>query len=295
MATRKKALFETPNRRIRKRRRLIRRMLILLVLIGILLTGIFFFFRVSEFHILEVTVSGAQKIDPAVIRQDADKLSEGNTAYFIPKRFFLAYPRKQIESYILEHHKEINVATVRLRGFSKAEIVIEERTPYAFYCTYTCFVADANGLAYEEASTTPTGVIFRDKRDEHQNGSLIGKYPLETSIFKEVESFARKLSDLKLHLKEIVIEENDDLSVETEEGTIIISSHESLTSQYEFLKVALSQKMFLYPDGAIRSFNYIDLRFGKKVFYRFDEAPMPTPAVPAPSSSATSTESSLDI
>jgi hypothetical protein len=36
------------------------------------------------------------------------------------------------------------------------------------------------------------------------------------------------------------------------------------------LKTALSQNLFLRPDGSVKNFGYIDLRFGKKIFYKLD-------------------------
>lgn len=271
MLNRRKAILETPNRRTRRRKRLMR--LVILYVIGavLLCVGIFYFFRISALQIKNVEISGADKVDKSEIHKITEKLSEGNVAYFIPKHFFILYPKKEIAKDILEKYPEVISAKVVLRGLNKVEIRIVERTPYAFYCTTSCYFADEQGFVYKEASSTGEHTIFRDLRVLPEQ-SLMRTYPLSTETFKEVEGFGRNISELNLHIKEIVIEVNGDLSVLTEEGKIIISFRESFSDQYSFLKTALSQKVFLNSDGSVRNFDYIDLRFGKKIFYKIEQS-----------------------
>ncbi len=296
MAIRRKVILETPNRRLRKRKRLMRKFFLYIIILSLVAAGIFYFFRIPAFLVSEVTVIGAQKIDPVLIKNEANALSNGYIAYFIPKRFFFFYPRSHIASSLLKNHQEIKASNVTLKGARRAKIEIVERSAYAFYCTSNCFIADDEGLVYEEATTTKKidegKVTFHDKRFENQNVSLVGTYPLASQTFKDIERFAQKLKDLKLALIEIIIETNGDLTILTEEGRLFVSALEPIDPQYEFLKIALSQKMFMYPDGAIRSFSYIDLRFGKKIFYSFHAARAPLETVDAV---ATSTPGTLDI
>jgi hypothetical protein len=271
MLNRRKAILETPNRRTRRRKRLVRLFILYVLGFLILCIGIFYFFRISALQIKDVEISGAGKVDQSELRAIAEKFSEGNVAYFIPKHFFIFYPKKEIAKDVIEKYPEIISAKVVLRGLNKVELRIVERTPYAFYCTTSCYFADEQGFVYKEASSTDEHIIFRELRVLPEQ-SLIRTYPLSTETFKEVEGFARNISELNLHIKEIVIEVNGDLSVLTEEGKIIISFRESFSDQYSFLKTALSQKVFLYPDGSVRNFDYIDLRFGKKIFYKIEKS-----------------------
>ena len=254
MLNRRKAILETPSKRMRRHKRLMRVSTVYAVGFALLCILIFFFFRISILQIKNVEISGA-----------------GNVAYFIPKHFFLLYPKKEIAKIIMENYPEVISAKVVFRSFNKVGVKLVGRDPYAYYCTTSCFFADAQGFVYKEATSTTEHIIFRDLRVLPEQ-SMLRTYPLPTETFKEVEGFARNISELNLHIKEIVIEANGDFSVLTEEGKIIISIRESFSVQYSFLKTALSQKVFLYPDGSIRNFNYIDLRFGKKIFYKIDKS-----------------------
>ena len=271
MLNRRKAILETPSKRMRRHKRLMRVSTVYAVGFALLCILIFFFFRISILQIKNVEISGADKFDQAGIQSIAEKLSAGNVAYFIPKHFFLLYPKKEIAKIIMENYPEVISAKVVFRSFNKVGVKLVGRDPYAYYCTTSCFFADAQGFVYKEATSTTEHIIFRDLRVLPEQ-SMLRTYPLPTETFREVEGFARNISELNLHIKEIVIEANGDLSVLTEEGKIIISIRESFSVQYSFLKTALSQKVFLYPDGSIRNFNYIDLRFGKKIFYKIDKS-----------------------
>jgi hypothetical protein len=287
---RRKVILETPNRRKRKRRRRVRIILLIAVLVLLLIAAIFGFFRIPALQVKEVVVTGASEIDATELRTIAEEQSSGNHYFFVPKRFALAYPGEAIEKIILERHKEISAVEVRVRGGNKVEIIIEERTPEAVYCSVSCYYFDGNGLVYQEATTTNAFidyVIFRDIRPEFQASSSLGSHPLAADTFKEIKKFSNRLTDLGLHLKEVSIETGDNMSVSTREGRLVISTKESLEAQYEFLKTALSQSIFKNPDGSIRNFGYIDLRFGKKIFYKLKTEPVF--AAPDVSSSTAST------
>ena len=222
MANRKKVILETPYRRMRKKIRVIRRTILIVFLLGVVCTGIFYFFRIPALQISSVSIVGTSRTDPTTLRAEANHFSEGYVFYFIPRHFFLAYPRKEITLSILEKNKQIKNIEVKLKSLHKVEISITERSPFAFYCSVSCYVADETGYVYEEASSTDGHVLFRDVRTSEQSAPLIGRYPLESRIFKDIEGFMRKLPDLLLHPQEVTIEESGDFSVFTEEGLSLI-------------------------------------------------------------------------
>jgi cell division septal protein FtsQ len=283
MAQRRKAILETPNRRRRKRQRRIRGVILLGLAFCLLVAGIIGFFQIPSLQIREVVITGAEETDPEIIRREAASISSGKLFFFIPKQFVMMYPRKEIVESILHTHKDIQSVEVKIKGVNTAEIIIMERSPEAIYCAVNCFYLDATGLAYEKASSTVGYVVFRDLRPAYQATSSVGVYPLTTETFKALEVFAQKLSELGLHLKDVAIQVNEDINITTEEGRLIISLREPLDGQFDFLKTALLQPVFKNSDDTIRNFGYIDLRFGKKIFYRLDQ-----PAVQA-TTSATST------
>lgn len=289
MANRRKIILETPNRRRKKRKRYIRKVIVLSILFILLIAGVVGFFHIPYLKINDVAVTGTSELDPNAIKQTALTLSSGNEWYVFPKTSFFLYPTTAIQQEISKQFKDIDKVEVKRKSINKVEVVVHERSPYAWYCIATCFILDERGYIYKEASTTSSDfVTFRDARPEYASSTPLGNYPLKTEVFKDIETFARNIGPLKLHLKEVVIGVNNDITVITEEGKLIISFRESLPDQLDILKTALAQPLFTNPDGSMKRFGYIDLRFGKKIFYKMNG----DPNVAASSTVSTSTASS---
>lgn len=265
---RRREILETPNRRRRKKQRIIRIIILLLITLALLATGIFYFFRIPSLQVREVSIIGAKEVDSDVLLQEINNHASGFVFYFIPRTFVLFYPSQEIESSLLEKHNEISEVKAHIRGTSKVEINITERQPEALYCSVNCAYMDHRGFVYEQASATSSYVTFRDTRPEHQQPETVGTQPFEAEVFKDIKAFVENLAALKLHVVEVLIEEGENLSIITQEGKLIVSTKEPLESQLEFLKTALSQEAFKNPDDTVHSFEYIDVRFGKKIFYR---------------------------
>lgn len=268
MALRRKAILETPNRKRRKRRRIIQRVIFLVVIVVLFVWGIVSLLRIDALQVTDVSVVGAREVDPTVLHAEAAAEAAGEQYPFIPKSFFLFYPRQTIIASILASHSEIDSVKMRRRGFKGMEITISERTPRAVYCLSSCFYVDIDGLVYRTASSSDGYVRFRDLRPEYQDASPIGRTLLDKETFKDIVEFSGKLGSVGMHLLEVQIQPGGDLRIDTREGMLVISAKEPIPAQFEFLKTALSQPMFKNADGSVHSFDYIDLRFGKKIFYR---------------------------
>jgi hypothetical protein len=230
--------------------------------------GIIYVCRLPSLQITEIVIIGAGETDIAPLRAEVDELAAGYRYFFIPNRFVFLYPQQKIEESILARHVDLREVEVKIRGTNKVELRVSVRAPEALYCITACFYLDQSGLVYKEASSTPDYVLFRDARTEYASSTVIGSYPMELKTFIESEKFVKQLADTGLHLKEVLIEQNDGMSIVTEEGRLIVSPLESFEMQFEFLKTALTQEIFKNNDGTVHSFSYIDLRFGKKIFYR---------------------------
>ena len=292
MALRRKAILETPNRKRRKRKKIIQYAIGALVLFAAVSWGVVALFRLQSLQVTTLSIGGTKEVDEATLRNEIAAVTEGAYFYVIPKRFFFFYPKKQVAAALLSAHKEIHFAEVKTDGLTAASVTVSERTPEALYCVASCFYLDAEGFVYRIASSSEEYLTFRDLRPLDQTASPIGTSPLvfppKGNIFKDVKDFSQKLQTTNMHLIAIVIQSDGDLRAETQEGTLLISAKEPLSDQFEFLKTALSQKIFKASDDSVRTFGYIDLRFGKKIFYRLEGAPIAASST-ATSSAATST------
>ena len=278
MVNRRKKILETPKRRQRRRRRTIIKIIFFIFILLVLVGFSIWFFRTKYLQVSDVQVLGTSEIDPALVKAKAIELSSGSDFLILPKNQIFLYPRKQIETELRNDFKQISNVSVKLVGLNKIAINVQERSPFALYCINSCFFADETGYVYKDAgnistttstsSTNTNYITFRDTRPiDTSSTSPIGTYPIDGTIFKKLESFARNIGDLKLTIKEVVIGLNNDVYILTDQGKITISIVNPLDQQFDLLKIALSQSPFVAKDGSIKPFGYVDVRFGNKIFY----------------------------
>jgi len=278
MVNRRKKILETPKRRQRRRRRAIIKLVVLFIFLFVILGISIWFFQTKYLQVSEVQVFGTNEINPELIKAKTAEISSGNIFFILPKNQILLYPRKQIESVLRNDFKEASNVSVKLVGINKIAINIQERSPFARYCIDSCFFIDESGFVYKDAtldsmatSSVDNLITFHDVRfDSASSSSPIGTYPLDGGKFKSLENFARNISSLNLGIKEVVIGLNNDVSILTNEGKVIVSITNPLDQQFDLLKIALSQ---------IKKFDYIDVRFGNKIFYKIGNSTSATSSV----------------
>lgn len=271
---RKKIILETPKRKRRRRRRSIIKTIIVVLSVVLLLSLVIGFFRLSSLRVSDISVLGADTVDAAAVKAEAEQVASGNRFLVIPKNHVFLYPKHEIKEKIQNNFKEIKEVNVESKNFNKIEIQIAERAADAFYCIFECFLIDESGYVYKTAEgITPDGkVTFKEERSEMASSSPLGTYPLKTETYKGLESFGERLASLKLELLEVQLKVNEEVTIKTRQGDLIVSIRKPIDEQFALLETALSQGVFNDGVGGIRSFGYIDLRFGNKIFYKLDSA-----------------------
>lgn len=294
MVNRRKAILETPKRRRRRRKRYVWIAAFYTVLFLIVASLIVGFFYIPFFRISDIAVSGTVEIDAEAVKSEARAVTSGNHALVIPRDNFFFYPKSKIEESIKNNFRDVSEVKVDRRGFHAADIAIKERAPHALYCLSTCFFIDSEGYAYKEGvEPYPADlVIFRDVRyaadlamsSDNAEGATttmnaeastmaethnpLDTFPIDAASFKGLESFASKVSTLNLDLIEVHIGKDGETVVKTRQGSVILSMKRPFDEQFGLLATALSQDVFNAGNGIVKNFNYIDLRFGNKVFYK---------------------------
>ncbi len=266
MLRRKKVLLETPNRRRRRRIRLIRRMIVLVLACGLLIGLCMWIVRIPALTIQTVTVSGTSRTDADALKRVADDMSSGAYGYIVPKRFVIGYPRHEIAERILNDFKTVHQVKVRRTSLTSVEIAVKERSTAALYCGMECYHLDDQGYAFETGMPTDSFTRFVNVRATSSDASGLGTSLIEPRVMHDLVDFTRQLETVGLKFQFVEMDGNDRVNVVTEQGRLIISTKESLVEQFELLKTALP---------SIPTFSYIDLRFGKKIFYKTSASSTP--------------------
>jgi hypothetical protein len=229
--------------------------------------GVVSLFYVERLKIKDVIVEGVETVNRDALVSEVRGVLNEKTLWFIPKDRLFLLPKEEIKSVLTD--KFIKIKTVELPDkFNQALIVlVKERKPRALLCDLdnkNCAFLDETGFVYEEAPFFSSGIfpIFTDHRDQKPvvGGFLLGE--------KETERVLRFINTVeeKHPVSRVCIKEGGVYEIYTEIGWyLILESEDDWELVYDNLTVSLSE--LLEKDQ--ERLDYIDLRFGNKVFYKW--------------------------
>jgi len=265
-----------------RRRVFLYKIFIFLFLISIICYCLVYISRDSNLNISEIKISGNKVIETSLIKEVVEKELAGNYLYFFPKTNFIIYPQNKIKTELENKFKRIKDIFVNDKNIQTLEISLTERTASYTWCGDTaentvsadqkCYFMDEDGFIFDEAPYFSGEVYFK-----FFGPADIGTYFSEKN-FKQIVYFKNTLvtMDLKPVSLRIIKDEGD--------VKILLSSKNKMQagpyitfkidSDYqniiENLETALDTEPLLSNfKNKYSSLEYIDLRFGNKVYYKF--------------------------
>jgi len=276
-------IFAT-SRQLRRKRRVIKASLILfcvLLFVGIVIA----FFNLSKFRISQISIEGAVVLDQEQFK--------GETLNFLKEKYLKLFPYDNIfilpEGKLAADLSEIFPLLKKIvisRDFpQKISIAIEERKAEALWCAdsdsasipasststleslpkESCAFADADGFIFQPAPSF-SGAIFLKFFDEREQPSGMGKMMTDGDEFQKLTSFAGLLKENGFDISKIILKDAGIREVYLKEGWYILLNDKNEPDQtFSNLELVLDQEI----KEKRPKLDYIDLRFGKKVFYKF--------------------------
>ncbi len=264
----------------KKRQTFKKRALILGFLFLFLLFLITIFSRWQGINISEVAVSGNKIVETESILYLAKADLAGRYFWLFPKSNSFIYPEKKIKKELLQNFQRLSEVNLNIKNEKTLEITVQEREAKYLWCgdkipevadesDQKCYFADTDGYIFDNAPYFSGSVYFKFYGDVNGAGNPTGFY-FEQEFFQKVISFKDNLE--KMNLKPVSFEVKDrDFYFDLSSGGVIIfkkdADYEKLA---ENLQAAISTEP-LKSDFAKKSalLLYIDLRFGNKVYYKF--------------------------
>ncbi len=240
----------------------------------------------KELNISGVEVTGNKVVSTETIKSIIGEKITGNYLFFFPRTNILIYPKKEIEKGISDQFKRINKINFAIKGNNKLEVSVTERTALYTWCGNTppqpdskekevCYFLDDSGYLFDEAPYFSGEVYFKFYGSINSGDKApLGIY-FAPQNFSKLVSFKNILESMGLKSITLYIEEDGDvriiLSNKASTGPeIIFKLDASLETVAENLQAALSTEPLLSNfKNKYSSLEYIDLRFGNKVYYKF--------------------------
>lgn len=270
---------------LRTRRRKLRALLALfcLFVIGAAIYGLGRLSYSPKLLINNVSVAGTKDVSPKLIRAYVETgLKDGTNPILSRENIFL-YPKKLIESSIEKYFSRVKEANISRAGLlaQAITVTVEERQPFALWCREApdsagaqeqeCYLMDDTGFIYADA------LPFSDKvymvfgggllaqAELVQNSSPIGETFLPKNLGGVLE-LIKRLRQAGFAPKRAIAENEKDFSVQFDEGfTAYMLFNEDANTLVRNLQLALSSE---FLRGKVDKLEYVDLRFGNRVYYK---------------------------
>lgn len=263
--------------RLQKRRRkiIIGKVVAALLCAGGLWGLVFWLSGLPAITIRDVQIQGAVSVSSTELASTTAQFLKGRYFFTVPKANIFFYPKNAIERNLLQAFPMLERATLRFKNFHTIGITVVERMPRALWCAESesagkskenCYVLQDTGLIFAEASSTPASFIRFYKTLSAQNP--IGQEYESPIRFRALLQFADDVNALGLSVR--AFRERPDTDVQVEivgGGRLVVGRDADLVAAAANLHTIVSDPGFGGAEG-FKELDYLDLRFGNKIFYR---------------------------
>jgi cell division septal protein FtsQ len=248
-------------------------MLIRQIIIGVSLTafiallgyGIWHLTRLPALTISDVTAAGGITIEPNTVVAMAEEALRGDYYRLIPKRFSYLYPEETIRERLQTIPRIKNVRLERQQRTTLA-ITYDEYEPFALWCNERgeeCVFIDKGGFGFAAAPPLRGGAFVRyHNRLTAPEVRVVGVSP---ALLEDTNAAARTMAtELGLRVNTIILDDRDVIYALGGGGEIRTTQTDAIESMLTNLETVLESDEFDHLEPG--NFEYIDLRFGNKVF-----------------------------
>ena len=236
--------------------------------------------RLPQINIDTVEISGNAITTSESLREIIDTELDGTYMFLVPRSNIFLYPRRSISLLLTEQFPRIKRVSVSFADFHTITVEVKERVPFGLWCGATdkltakegskCFYLDNRGYIFAQSPNFSGDIFFRYYGPLHD--TFIVTDPLRMQYlpaaqFLGYNLFLEALRDLKINPVALVRDEDSDLHLKFESGAVLLfRTDQNLNTILENFRSILLSSIFL--EQGIKNVEYIDLRYGNKVFYK---------------------------
>ncbi len=240
---------------------------LLIVLVLTLFGGVAWFgSRLEPLTIAEVVVEGGETVDRAEVKRLIEAELEGEYYRVVPRRFSWWYPRQKIEEAVLGVDR-VKSVDLEQQGGRKLVARFTEYSPSALWCLkgerVDCVFLDSTGYGFTKA---PPLLGTAMPRYVNAGEPLVGERPFSYEFMRDTGFFAATVrKEFGMSVIEVEKIGVDEATFNLAEGGLLkITLRQPVVDSVDNLRVLLASDQFAHLRPG--NFQYIDLRFGDKMF-----------------------------
>ncbi len=229
----------------------------------------------EKIFISSVEIGGIQKISESDIRSAVNAYLGETVLGFIPRKEYFFLSGSALSAELRELFPEIRSLVIDKKFPDHLSINIEERSPWGIVCGRTapvdaesgnvpCAYVDTEGYAFDQAPVligSLTKKIFTDRND-----IAIGSAAVSPNVIREYDELKALYEAMSLPLTHI------SLSVDSPRDMRVYSNEwygiTDIAIDIDRLKGVFEPLFRNELSGKIDRLEYVDLRFGNKIFYK---------------------------
>jgi cell division septal protein FtsQ len=258
--------YKSSNLIRRKKKTLLVKVWLFSILGILIIGGSAFFSNSGKVKISSISVNDTVFFDKTEIEKIARAELEGSLLWVFAKNNILLLPRKNIEKKIKEYNQSIKTATLSLSGTNSISINVEEYKTTAIWCLEeNCYYLNEEGIAFVKAPQDYDRNLV--KFSNLIEGDPIGKTYSNSENFKKIINLINLFTNVPLKIVSVKAEDGVTFSLYTDTNMKILyeggDDPEEVANNLNTIieKDAISKSQLINID-------YIDLRFGNKVYYK---------------------------
>ncbi len=274
---------------------------IAIVSVVIILGSVIFISRTRQLQIQSVVVRGNYIVSADDVKKSVQTILDQKYAWIIPKSNVLVYPNAKLRAEIAKQFPRFDSVHLHRENWGTLVIDVEERKSVYLWCdalpsqkdtqNQNCYYVDDRGYIFSRSPSFTGNVyfIFYGTYTWGANESPIGKKLFSDEYFKHVIRFKEGIASHGIIPYGFVMYSTTVsgflLSPKFDDGIqkIVFTTSQDLSVLYENLLLALtSADLQKQLREEFDSLQYLDLRYDKKVYYKFGSSPDITQQETAP-------------
>ncbi|OGI57013.1 hypothetical protein A3B85_02670 [Candidatus Nomurabacteria bacterium RIFCSPHIGHO2_02_FULL_37_13] len=279
-----------------KRRIFLNKILLLGFGLLMVLVGLVYISRIDKLNISEIEIVGNNITDTQIIKESVKKEIIENYFLGIPKTNIFFYPQNSIKNKLQDKFKRLKDISFSIKNNKILEVSLTERVAKYTWCrtnlpqTQTdndnqkCYFLDESGYIFDEAPYFSGEVYFKfyglihtvTTEENLPTQTTLGSYFSQVN-FEKLISLKETLETMKLKPVALYVIDNENIKIYLSNKSLLPTGPEIIFKiDSNFQKVAENLQTALTTEPLKSDFKnkyssllYIDLRFGNKVYYKF--------------------------
>lgn len=251
-----------------KRKRKVLKLFFSLVVLAVLLVGAVALARVDKFRVKEIKLESENKLLNSQASKAVAEVIAGQYLNILPKDNIFLLPQKEIALMLAEKFPRIKSTEIEVKLPNTLSIKCDERKQEALLCYgKECGFLDKSGFVFEKAPYFSGDGYLKFIDEKGESASLaIGKNIIEAGQFEKIMEIINLNNKGGIATAKVFIKSDTFFQLQTKEGwKILISDKNEPQITFDNLSLALAEKI----KSQRKNLEYIDLRFGNKVYFKY--------------------------